>query len=660
MKLNFGLRFSLICVASFLAAMGVLYILGASTFQMDVMSGSVRSSVLFSAFLSIVFGYYYGFKMILKTRASVISYLAYLGLAWFIGSLMVIQWVELMHHTDFLMNVSFDGLFWLLIMPLMVAFVPPFWVYQWQKFKESPTYRQWYEEEQGGSARWASVGTFSKLKGRLRQTVFTHWFNPKGMTSDGIFLGRALFKDDPFRRYVVEKQDCHNITMGLTGSGKSVSVQNLTYSMYAGSIIGFDPKGELSRMTANRRHHCNISGAGKTKKHLPNGQVYVADPFGWNAKYGFEKFRYNPLLEIKEDLSNARQIASTISDALFTPEDMANKHFEENPKNIFEGFIIHVVSTYPKESHTLPFVYDLLSGINPETGRLDLDFQKDVLLAMSKNEACGGSPIVSAKLLIDPGPNERGSLQSTMSRHLKWLGDENMRDFFQHSNFRFENFGIRKTKVDGKEVDLIETLCIVLPDDKIKENMRFVRLILGMGIRQMQLRSEEEKPKIPTLVIIDEFPRLGGKVEVISEGFGILRSYGIKLWCFIQTFGQLKADYPKTYTSMLGNSTVQAFGAGMGDNETAEFVSKTLGSRIIRRYEKRKGAFGFWKKVIVSETPRELMTPAEVPIKLGKSAKYEIIFPNDGFPMLLERLAHKRIGNMKTLGLGGLRNYLED
>ena len=115
---------------------------------------------------------------------------------------------------------------------------------------------------------------------------------------------------------------------------------------------------------------------------------------------------------------------------------------------------------------------------------------------------------------------------------------------------------------------------------------------------------------------------------------------------------------------MIGNSTLQVFGAGMGDNETSEFVSRTLGSRMIRQYDRRKNAFGLSKKVVVNETPRELLTPAEVPIKLGKSAKMQIIFPNDGLPMRLERLAFKpmKFGRrrLKSLGLGGLRKQIED
>lgn len=659
--MSFGFRFWLVSLICCCLATALIYL------QLTIpeyLEGYDPTLITFSsqlAFHLILLGYYFLLRTPLKTRLSVVSYLIYLFGGFLIVSATILQVLGLLFDASYLDTTA---LALTLALPLGVAFLPPFFVYQWQKLQEQPWFRQMFLEGKGGSARWASVGTFDGIKGKLIQHVFSHWFSKKGVTAHGIYLGRSLFSDDPFRRHIVLQEDCHNITMGLTGAGKTTTVQNMTYSLYEGSIIGFDPKGELSRATANRRHFENITIHGKTKKHFANGQVYVADPFGLNAKYGIKDFGYNPLAEVKSDLSNANFIASDISDASFTPEDFSNVHFEENPRNIFEGYIIHVLSAFPKECHNLPFVYDLLRGVNPTTGKLDFEMQKKVMLDMSNNPACGGLAVEAVRLLTDLGPNERGSMISTMSRHLKWIGNEQMRTHLKRSDFRFSDFGIKKIKINDKEQDLIETLYIVLPDPRIKEFMRYVRLMMIMSVRMMQMRNEQQKPKIPTLLIIDEMPRLGGKIEVIAEGFGILRSYGIKLWCFIQTLGQLKEDYPKRWSSMIGNSTLQAFGAGMGDNETAEYISKTLGSRIVRRYDKRQNSLGLPQRVVADEIARELLTPAEVTTKLGKSSNMQIIFPNDGLPMRLERLAFKKLKfkkrKFRALGLGGLKKQIED
>lgn len=657
MQTSFGIRFTGVSMLSFCTALLLLYFQLEGTSPLISFEDETTQYAHWLAFYLVGLGYYRGFNTIFKTRVSPLFYLLYL-----IGGLVLVG-LTLLEALKWLLaiggEISLEVVLWALLLPLSIAFLPPFLIYQWQKLKEHPVYRQFFLEGKGGSSRWASVGTFDNLKGKLKQGFASFWFDKKGIRTDGIYLGRTLFSDDPFQRHVVMKEDCHNITVGLTGAGKTTTVQNHTYSLYEGSIIGFDPKGELSLATANRRHHSNLGGKKTTKKHFPNGFVTIFDPFGVNAKYGFQSTAYNCLAEIDINQPGARQLLAAISDACFTPEAMANDHFEENPKNIIEGFMTHVLTSYPKENHHLPFVYDLIRGINPQTGYVDMDYYKSVILAMSKNAALGGLAQEAARILVEMGPNERGSMQSTMSRHLKWIGDPQMRKHLSKSSFSFKDFGVKKVK--GKETTLIETVYIVVPDQMIKEQMRYIRLMFNVALQIMQNRTS--KPKIPTLVIIDEFPRLGGKVEAIAEGFGILRSYGIKLWVFIQTIGQLKADYPKRWSSMIGNSTVQAFGAGMGDNETAEFISKTLGARIIKRYERRKSFWVFSKKVLVNETARELLTPAEVTTKLAKSANIQIIFPNDGFPMRLERLAFKALKfgrrTFKSMGLGGLKKQIE-
>lgn len=417
---------------------------------------------------------------------------------------------------------------------------------------------------------------------------------------------------------------------------------------------------KVSLATANRRHHQNLGGKGTTKKHFKNGHVTIFDFYGWLKDEGFESTNFNPLKEFDSTSPYARSLLSAISDGCFPPEDVEQMHFKEVPKIIFEGFIAHVLTTYPKECHNLPFVYDLIRCINPQTNLVDLEYYKKVLLDMSKNDAIGGLPQEAARVLIEMGSNERGSMQSTLSRHLKWIGDPKMRAHLQDSDFTFWNYGVKKPTAKVNQKNLCETVYIVIPDQLIAEQMRYVRMIFNLSIRIMQYRTE--KPERETLVIIDEFPRLGGNIDVVTEGFGILRSYGIKLIVFLQTLGQLKKDYPNRWSSIIGNSTFQVF--GVKDLETAEFVSQMLGSRILRRYEKQKTNLGFQKKVISNETTRELLTPSEVMTKLGSSSNLQIVFPNQGLPMRLERLTFKsmKLGNtrFKALGLGGLKKQIEE
>lgn len=660
MKSNFGIRFMLRSAMSFSLAIIWLVVLNKTYSTMDYGADvMLETSCIFTGLL-ILLGYYCGFNIILRTRVSPEVYLIYVLLGIILGFITSICGVFLFSVVDEAGYLPIRILTFSLAVPLFIAFFPSFILYTWEIIKEHPTYRRFLYGG-GGSARWASVGTFRNLKGKLKQSMLGHWLDKAGIRTDGIYIGRSLIDDDPFRRHIVIQDDAHFMTIGTTGSGKGTTVLFPNLSMGEWSCIINDTKGELCRLTANRRHYKNIGGAGTTEKHLPTGRVYILDPFGVNKKHGYNSNFYSFLSEIDLNAPSAKQIISAISDGCFTPESAENKHFEETPKMIFEGFLVHVLSKYPRVNHTLPFVYDLIRGVNPNTGFVDLDYYQSVLLAMVKNDALGGVPQEGGRLLIEMGDRERGSMITTISRNLKWIGVPQMREHLSRSDFSFKDFGTKTTIVDGRKEEVIETLYIILPDQLMNEQMRWIRTVFSVSIRIMQDRVK--MPKTPTMVIIDEFARLGGKIEVIADGFGILRSYGVKLWVFLQTKGQLVGDYPDKWSSMTGNSNVQVFGAGMGDTETCEWVSTTLGNKLIKQKERIPGFWGLFRKKVISETPRELLTPAEVTTKLGKSSNLQIIFPNDGLPMRLERLAFKplQFGKRKfrSIGLGGLKKQIE-
>ena len=664
MKRNFGIRFMLRSAMSL--ALGLLSTwVTLRLFQnADFTINNLAEASSWFAFWFIILGYYQGLKTLVKTRVGPFAYLLYLIIGAGLSFVVMILGISIFTMVQETLPVPWFVLFWTIAAPLLVAFGPPFLLYRSQTMKENPLYRQWFLEGKGGSARWASVGTFDGIRGKLKQSALGFWFNRKGARADGIYVGRSLLDDDPFQRHLVIKNSEHFMTLGTTGAGKAISALFINFSLYLGSIIGFDPKGELCRMTANSRNHKNIGGPGKTTKHLENGVVHILDPTGLMEQDNYKSNCYNPLLDIDSKDSRARQYLAALSDAIVLTERGENKHFEEVPKMIFEAFVAHVLTTYPRADHTLPFVYDLIRGVNPKTRKVDFDFQQEVLLQMVKNDAMGGIVQEGGRILIEVGPNERGSMISTLSRNLKWIGEPQMREHLSDSDFSFSDIGVKTMMVNGKEEKIIHTIYVILPDQMIKEQMRWLRMIFSFGIRVMQERDRNLLPDIPTLVVIDEFARLGGKIEVIAEGFGILRSFGIRLWTLNQSLGQLKADYPGRWGDMISNSTVQIFGAGMGDPETAEWVSRTLGSRIIRKKEWSKNWLGLPYKKIVDEAPRELLTPAEVTTKLGKTSNLQIILPNEGLPMRLERLSFKALKfgkrKFKALGLGGLKGQIEE
>ena len=173
----------------------------------------------------------------------------------------------------------------------MTALFPPFIVYWLQVITESPLYQRLFSFAKGGSARWASVGTFGKLPAKLHQSLLSMpSIKDEGVYTDKVFLGRSLWMDDCFPRLIGSGDDQNLITIGSIGSGKSTTVLYPNLTMYKAPIICIDPKGEHSQMTYRRRsgaQYLEEQGiSGKTSKAFDGGRCYMLDPFGVNEKHG--------------------------------------------------------------------------------------------------------------------------------------------------------------------------------------------------------------------------------------------------------------------------------------------------------------------------------------------------------------------------------------
>lgn len=310
---------------------------------------------------------------------------------------------------------------------------------------------------------------------------------------------------------------------------------------------------------------------------------------------------------------------------------------------LLEGVIAHVLSTYPKEQHNLPYICDLLIGFDPELGVADPDKFTDLLIDMRMNDVAGKIAQLAASKISEMGENERGSVLSTLTRSVKWITDPAMRKHLETSDFSLKMMSDEK----------MQTIYVILPFDQMQAQSRWMRTITNVGIGLIQ--NAPERPEIPVVFVLDEFPMMGGKLKKIEEGIVTLRSAGVKLWVIIQNIGQLKRDYDKNWETFVSSSTVQLF--GVKDLETAQWANELLGKSLNKRKERN----GYFRKKVVAEKIQELATSSEIIEELGKSRPLQYVFPMDGLPMRLHRMAYKTIqveGNtFKGLSLEG---YFEE
>ena len=108
---------------------------------------------------------------------------------------------------------------------------------------------------------------------------------------------------------------------------------------------------------------------------------------------------------------------------------------------MLDGAIAHVLSQHPDAHHNLPFVSDLLIGLDPDTGFADPDRFKDTIIAMRMNNAAGGLPQKAASTLDELGEKIYGSVMAELQTALKWVSDPAMRGHLSGSDFTFASLG---------------------------------------------------------------------------------------------------------------------------------------------------------------------------------------------------------------------------
>ena len=537
---------------------------------------------------------------------------------------------------------------WSLLFPLAIAFLPSLLMYWWTWFKEHEIYRM-YLEGLGGAAKFGSIKSFHKHPPGLNQIIMAR--DNEGVTSPYIFVGRTLFRHDPMPRLLGIGDESHLCTIAPSRTGKSVSTINTVAGTYLGDMIFLDPKGEHTENTFHRRcslaflREKNISVPDGVTKHLRNGEGIVLDPCNVTS---VKSSCYNPLSEIDINADNCRELISAIADGCILAEKQ--KHFEEIPKKILKGLIAYVLGRFPHDpdKHNLPYILDLLTGID-EDGFADMTRFDELLLDMLVCSAGGGLAQEASTLLSKMGDKEKGGHLGVLSRGLEWCGDPAMRRHLIKSDFSFSDIG---TKVNSRGERVIQSIYIVLPDTRMDDLKRWMRVLLAVST--VAMRRRKHHPDHRTLFILDEFPLLG-HIQTIENGFGLFAGYHQKLWVFAQSLGQLKAHYPNYWNVMIAQSTSQFFGQPSTDLETLEFISKALGNHNITQADIK--GFGVGR----SRGTRKLLTPSEIAALIGKGENKQIVFPSGGFPLLLERLTFKPMSigdkSFNGLPLDGLRGH---
>ena len=460
----------------------------------------------------------------------------------------------------------------------------------------------------GGPCGWLIAGEFkvwfARRSKRLRRWAESFQFGQGGSSAFGgviedwahhhepgaLLLGKSI--DDLFWKVGwADDRGFLTIAGSRTGKGRSAIIPNLL--TWPGSALVIDPKGTNAAVTAARRGH----GGGRVTSFL--GQdVYVVDPF--KNVPGVKSARFNPFAAVDPGSPEFSEEVELLADALVVQErDGDASHWDETAKILIGGLIAFLIKS--RKDATLVHLRLALGRDGMEQERLFAD-----MLAM------GGAAGTAAALILNAGPNERGSIFTTALRNTQWLESTAMQEVLSQSDFDVR---------DIKKKDM--TVYVVLPPGYLETHKRFMRLFVNLAIRGMSLG---EKPAYPVLFVLDEFYALG-RLTLMEKSAGLLAGYGLKLWPVIQNLGQLKDLYPNNWETFIANAgAIQCF--GVNDTTTADHLISRLGKSV------RPEKVGQTTIRVVEELREMQELEREVARETGK----QIIFRSGDLPMLLRRI----------------------
>lgn len=356
----------------------------------------------------------------------------------------------------------------------------------------------------------------------------------------------------------------HIMTVAGSRTGKSVTLTaNLLH--YRGSVLALDPKGELARLTAQRR-----AALGQ--------RVHILDPFGTvPGQAGAFRSSFNPLSILSLESDTIIEDAGLIADALVVAGGK-DPHWDESAMNFIEGIILHVATDPAHEGRrdliaVRTIIRDALlpDPQEPEAAYLHERAMLDNASRLERQEATADIANAiegAARDFYEKGPNERASVLSTVRRHTKLLDYRAMRRVLSGHDFDLR---------DLKRADTGMTIYLCLPANRMGKCSRWLRVFINLLLDAME--RERSVPDVPVLVCLDEFPVLG-HMRQLEDAAGQIASFGVKLWIFLQDWGQGKSLYKDRWETFAGNAGVLQF-FGNNDLMTMEYVSRRLGKTAV-------------------------------------------------------------------------------
>ncbi|MDE6901762.1 MAG: type IV secretory system conjugative DNA transfer family protein [Lachnospiraceae bacterium] len=456
---------------------------------------------------------------------------------------------------------------------------------------------------QHGTARWANKKEIQRTYKHISFQV-KDWRSGKNLPKDqGLVLGCVGKKNAVTA--LVDSDDIHCLMIGASGVGKTAFFlyPNLEYACASGmSFLALDTKGDLAR------------NYGTVATEYYGYQVAVIDLRNPTKSDGYNLLSLiNRYMDIcREQPSNlaarakAEKYAKILAKTIISPEGDSsnygqNAFFYDSAEGLLTAVVL-LLAEYlppteesPEEKRHIVSVFKLVQDLLPPSktkGKNGFQVLMDSLPDTHKARWFAGAALNSAEQAM-------ASVMSTvLSRLNAFLDSELEQVLCFDSAIDAETFASRKSAI-----------FLILPEEDPSKNFMAGLMIQTLS-RELFSVADENGGKLPNRVVLfcDELGTM--PAFDILPLFSAGRSRKLTLVPIIQSLAQLEKNYGKEGAEIIVDNTQDTIFGGFAPNsQTAEVLSKALGSRTVLSGSISRGKD---KSQSLQMMERPLMTPDEL------------------------------------------------
>ncbi|WP_155769605.1 type IV secretory system conjugative DNA transfer family protein [Mycobacterium asiaticum] len=327
------------------------------------------------------------------------------------------------------------------------------------------------------------------------------------------------------------------VTIAPPGSGKTQCNVFPNLLTWAGPAVVLDISGDLYENTAAWRAQ-NV------------GPVYKFSPLE-----PADSHKYNPLTFVNSDPDFIWEDSRLLAEMMIVPTMSSDPFWDNEARTVLTAVIAYVCNANPPDQRPMHAVLDVLYGGKPWDNmirglRLSTNVRVMTQHATSlstMNEKTLSSVLQTARSSLSAWAGERIARATSMS-------DWSPYDLRNGSN---------------------PTIYIYIKPNEVESYLSLLRVFIGQHIRMLTGGDVPPRGSAPILFMLDELPRLRN-MPPVDEALNIGRKYGLRLWMFAQSVGQLQTAY-RNADGMLGACAVRIYMNPSGADGLAEKISEELG-----------------------------------------------------------------------------------